>query len=257
MERATNDRLKVHRRSLRLAGQDYTILSPRPSETARFATNFFHDTWHVISDREGAQLLARLCWAMAFQRRPRTVVLLDAEFLVPNPFDADPSSAIVIVNNDLGPFGLDALKDLKGQLPLRAPSAGTVVLQTRGLDLALAEGNAFRDRDEQVGWRDEHQKRRWIDGSRGVWVLAAPPPVLRAWGVELSDLGDWSHEGTSWSHLDYPEKAGEVQVLDQFASRVTAAVATRKRLFPDGGTQRLPEEDRAQIWAEVAKDGGG
>ena len=210
----------------------------------------------MISDREGAQLLGRLCWAMAFQRRERTIVLLHSDFLVPNPFDADPSSPILIANNDLGPFGPDALKDLKGQLPLRAPSEGTVVLQTRGLDLALADRAAFRDRDEQAGWRDEHQKRRWIDGSRGVWVLAAPPPVLRIWGVELSGLGDWSHEGSSSSELD-SERMGEVQVLDQFAARVSAAVATRARLFPDSGTQRLPEEDRAQIWAEVGQEGGG
>ena len=251
MERATKDRLKVHRRSLRLAGHDYTILSPRPSETSRFATNLFHETWHVISDRSGAQLLARLCWAMAFQRRERTIVLLDSDHLVPNPFDADPSSAIVIVNNDLGPFGHDALKDLRSKLPFRAASDGTVVLQTRGLDVALEDPRAFHDRDEQAGWRDAHQKRRWVDGSQGIWVLAAPPPVLRVWGVELSDLGEWSYEGTSWAHLDYPAQTGEVLVLDEFERRVSAAVATRERLFPGTEKQRLPEPERSQIWSAV------
>jgi hypothetical protein len=251
MERATKDRLKVHRRSLRLAGLDYTILSPRPSETSRFATNFSHETWHVISDRSGAQLLARLCWAMAFQRRERTIVLLDSDLLVPNPFDADPSSAIVIVNNDLGPFGHDVLKDLRSKLPLRAASDGTVVLQTRGLDVALEDTRAFHDRDDQAGWRDGHQKRRWIDGSQGIWVLAAPPPVLRVWGVELSDLGDWSSKGTGWAELDYPAKTGEVQVLDEFERRVSSAVATRAQLFPGTEKQRLPEPERSQIWAAI------
>lgn len=253
MEQRPKDRLKVHRRSLRLAGRDYTILSPRPSEKARFATNYFHDTWHVISDRAGAHLLARLCWAMSFQRRERTIVLVDSDLLVPNPFDADPPSAIVIVNNDLGPFDHETAKDLHARLPVRTASEGTVVLQTRGLDVALEDTTAFGQRDEQRPWRDEHHERRWIDGSRGVYVLAAPAPVLRLWGVGLSDLGAWTYRGTSWSYLDFPSRTGEIQVLDDLEGRVDAAVAIRNRLFPETGNQRLAEPERSAIWAEMEK----
>ena len=116
-----------------LDGRACTVLTPRPSQPERFATNAFHGTWHVLTDPAGAQLLARLMWAMAFQRKPRTILLVDSPLLVTNPFDADPSSPILIVNSDLGGptrTGLDALEAL---LPLRAPSEGTVKLRIDGL----------------------------------------------------------------------------------------------------------------------------
>ena len=49
METSPAPRLKVHRRSVWLDRLEYTILSPRPTEEARFATNYFHETWHVIT----------------------------------------------------------------------------------------------------------------------------------------------------------------------------------------------------------------
>ena len=88
---SNRQRLKTHSRTLDLDGLSYTILSPRPAAEARFATNRYHETWHVITDISGAQLLARLCWAMAFQRHARTITVIDQSFLLPNPFDADPS----------------------------------------------------------------------------------------------------------------------------------------------------------------------
>jgi hypothetical protein len=245
----TTERLKVHRRSLRLDGLEYTILSPRPSVDVRFATNRFHDTWHVVSDVAGARLLARICWAMAFQQRERTIVLIDVPLLVPNPFDADPSTPILISNNDLGPLGRDAVSALRATLPLATPSMGTVVLQTRGLDAALDDPDAFHRRDDQSSWRDQHQQRRWIDGSDGLVVMAAPPPVLRQWGVEFSNLGQPMYNGMDWSYLDYPDKSGEVHVIDDFASHVEAAVALRSRLFPDQGETLLTQEERIRVWS--------
>jgi hypothetical protein len=253
MERDSKERLKVHRRSARLAGLDHTILSPRPSETVRFATNLFHDTWHVISDREGAHLLARLSWAMAFQKRERTVLVIDANLLVPNPFDGDPSSPIVIVNNDLGPFGREAVSDLRAKLPWQSPSLGTVVLQTRGLDLALADTKGFNDRDDQAVWRDEHQKRRWIDGSGGLWIFAAPSPVLRRWGVDLAGLGEWSPDGEDWSYLDYPDKTGEVQVFNEFETKVSSVLETRARMFPGKADICLTDLERPLIWEALQR----
>ena len=189
METRAAPRLKVHRRSVRMDRLEYTVLSPRPTEEARFATNSFHQTWHVITSEEGVALLARLCWAMAFQRRERTIVLLDSPLIVPSPFDADESSPIVVVNNDLGGLSRAAVEDLRMQLPLSAASDGTVVLQTRGLDQALENPTEFRDRNREAQLQDEHQQRRWIDGSNGLVIIAAPPPVLRTWGVDLSGLG--------------------------------------------------------------------
>jgi hypothetical protein len=76
---------------------------------------------------------------------------------------------------------------------------------------------------------------------------------LRSWGVELSDLGEWTYEGASWSYLNYPAKTGEVQVLDEFKLRVEATVAARGRLFPDSENRRLAEQDKGQVWAEVGR----
>ena len=245
-------RLKVHRRSVRLDRLEYTVLSPRPTEEARFATNDSHQAWHVITNESGAALLARLCWAMAFQRRERTIVLLDSPLIVPTPFDADQSSPIVVVNDELGGFSAAAVEDLQAQLPLLGASDGTVVLQTRGLDQALENPTEFRDRNQEAQLRKGHQKRRWIDGSNGLVVIAAPAPVLRTWGVELSGLQSSSRERVIGEYLEDPAKVGEVQMLHDFDAMLATAQAARARAFPDAADRRLTEVERSQLWAELS-----
>lgn len=126
--------LIVHRRSVRLDAQTWTALSFRPAETVRFATNYFHETWHILGGLETAHLLGRVCWAMAFQRVERTMFVIERTHLVPNPFDADPSSTIVIVNSDLGTPNHQARIALKRHLPWGRPSEGRVTLRTHGLN---------------------------------------------------------------------------------------------------------------------------
>ena len=203
------ERLKVHRRTLRLDGAAYTALSPRPDAAATFATSRHDGTWRIQADADGAHLLARLCWAMAYQRHPRTVTVIDPSHLIP---EAGPAGSIVIANRDLGEFGPGPAAALGAQLPFETPSGGTVVLQTRGLDLALADPAAFGQRDEQAGtdpvpWRD------WVVGSDGLVVLAAPPAVLRAWGV-------------AWSVLAPGQADGVVQVVDAFPDPGPAPTAS-------------------------------
>ena len=243
------ERLKVHRRTLVLDRLDYTVLSPRPDIAQRFATNLFHDTWHVITSEAGGRFLGRILWAMAFQRRPRTIFVVDVPFIDPNPFDADPSSPIVIVNNDLGPLGRDAAGALIKLLPLRRPSEGTVTLQTRGLDRAMDDIKGFRKREREA-WPSDHQQRRWIDGENEVVVLAGPPPVLREWAVDVSSLGQFWYEGQSSEFLDYSgSRSGEVQILEAFSEKVQSAISERRRLFPAAGNSKLPEVDRRRIWS--------
>jgi len=183
-------------------------------------------------------------------------MVIDVPLVVPNPFDADPSTPIAIVNSDLGPFSKGAIEALRTALPFRMASAGTVVLQTRGLDVALDDPEAFAQQDDQAQWQT-HRKRRWFDGSAGLLVLSAPSAVLKTWGVDVSELGTRSHEGSSWSYLDYPKKEGEVQVLDSFSHLVERAISARDLLFPGRERQRLPEEDRRQIWSVLATNGDG
>ena len=82
--------LKMHLREVRVGSYTYRVVSLRASTTTRFSTNYFHQTWHLLTDGEGAALLARLFWGLAFQRMPGTLLLIEAEHLVPTPFEADP-----------------------------------------------------------------------------------------------------------------------------------------------------------------------
>ena len=250
---ASGARTKVHRRAVVLDGTQYTVLTPRPGTTERFATNRYHGTWHILSDVGGARLLGRLMWAMAFQRHADTILLLDGPLLVENPFDADPSSPIVIVNTALGVLRQGAVGALQAQLPLRGSPDGTVVLQTPGLDLALTDD--ARGKGQQAWWRARADRRRiLIDRSRRTLVLAAPPSVLRSWGLELSYLGDSSYRGMDYAELDWPSSEGEVQIFDDFERRVVRARAARSRLFPGRAHQELSDDERAAVWRLTASE---
>ena len=123
-----------------------------------------------------------------------------------------------------------------------------MVLQTRGLDLALDDRSAFAQNPDQEQWRDPHRKQRWIEGSDGLVILAAPGPVLKTWGVELSQLGDSMYEGSNHTELDYPKNDGEVQVLDGFDDHVERAVTLRDQLFPNAANRQLAEEEKQVMW---------
>jgi hypothetical protein len=55
------------------------------------------------------------------------VVVIGPSLLAPNPFDADPSSPIVILNSILGPLKPAAVDDLQ-----RVQSVSNIRLATRG-----------------------------------------------------------------------------------------------------------------------------
>jgi hypothetical protein len=243
------ERLKVHRRAVVLDGQTHTVLSPRPGGSYSFATNYFHETWHIVTDAPGARLLGRLFWAMAFQRRERTLMVIDQSCIVPNPFDADPSSPIVILNNDLGPLGRSAADDLRAALPFKTPSDGTVVLQTRGLDAALADTEAFQQRETSAGGRwNDHQRRSWINWLNGLVVVAAPAPVLRQWGVGVSRTGEQFYNGSNEEMLEWPRGRGEIQVLEKFHARLESAQAKREELFPGRAHEGLSDDEHRLLW---------
>jgi hypothetical protein len=254
------DALKLHRRALVLDGGGFTVLTPRPSQPERFATNSFHGTWHALTDPAGARLLARLMWAMAFQRRPHTLVLLDTPLRVNNPFDADPSSPIVIINSDLGGPSRAGLDALEAMLPLRTPSEGTVKLRIDGLARALRDVD---DEDWQTQRRRElarppHQKRSWIDRVQNVLVFAAAAPELGKWAQEVFRIGAWveNHPEASGSDAEFPGHVGEVQVFVDFAERVERAQALRRELYPGRDHAELLDTERRTIWAALSPPPG-
>jgi hypothetical protein len=244
-----SSRMKVNRTAASLDGRDATVLRLRAGVSERFATNYFHGTWHILSDPAGGRLLGRLCWALSYQRRPDTIVVLHEPELVSNPFDADPSNTIVISNSTLGPFNAAMAGALQAVLRRRRLSDGTVVLQTPGLAAAPADPHAFRQLDEQAYWASrERRSRTWIDRVKGCVVLAAPPPVLRAWGLSLGQLGERFWRRSDHAELNWPASTGEVQVFPDFADRVDRAATARASLYPRRIHEELTAVEREVVW---------
>lgn len=217
-------KLKLHRRGLELDGERFTVLGVRPTTTERFATTEYHDTWHILCEVDGAELLARLAWAMAFQSRQHTMVLVDLSVIAADPFDASPSSPILIVNTDLGTPKPTSIESLRAQLPLTGESEGSVRLMTAGFDRALADPERFwtQERADDPAFK-AHQNARWLESVNGVIVLAAAAPVLRQWAVRVADITSRGPLEAGWTPSDETKWTGEVQVLAQLAP-VTPAV---------------------------------
>ncbi|TDQ05272.1 hypothetical protein [Labedaea rhizosphaerae] len=245
---ATRDvgpRVKLHRRVLRLDGVDHTVLTLRPGTQARFATNYEHETWHVLTDSHGGRLLGRLLWGLAYQRVPNTLVLIDRPFLDPNPFDAEPSDPVVLAPGPLTPLTAQAARQLRRMLPLRGNPDGTVRLQTPGLDKEIAAVRRWR---EHVSPTARWHYRDPVEpfGTRcarlgGVVLFSAPPVILREWAREVYELADWYHGGQSASEGMWP--GGEVQLWGQYHRMVSAARTARRDLLTGPAPELdLPED---------------
>jgi hypothetical protein len=187
--------LKVHLRRLDLAGTTYHVITLRPSTRARFSTNFYHCTWHVVSDAAGARLLARLLWGLSYQRQPNTLVLIDAPHLVPTPFDGRRSEPAVFLPAGLTPVREDDLRTLKSRLGRLGPPDQTIRWQTFGLDRELAHRSASEEPSElgreiealhRPGSREELHERMSHLG--GFVCYSAPPAVLRAQALVIHGM---------------------------------------------------------------------
>ena len=226
--------MKLHLRVRRCGGQNLRILTLRPGTGVAFATNRYHDTWHILSDFRGATLLAHLLWSLSYQRRPGTVVVLDAPFLRPNPFDADRSDPVVLVPEaltHLGSAGLRALRRWRGRM---GPPDGTVRLHSQGLllDPAFPPWHARPDAET-------------IERRSGWLVLRAGPVDLRCLAQAALRLPRWVHDGSAYT--DFADQDGEIQVFDDFHSRVSEAIRARSRAaLPPRG--RLLPDPRMEVW---------
>lgn len=232
--RDTGDRLKLHRREMRLDGRDFVVVSPRPGTEVRFSTNYFHDTWHILSDLHGARFLGRLLWGLAYQRRPGTVVVIDQSFIDPSPFDAEPAYPIVLVPVHLAHLTSDALKQLKHRIPMRDKPTGTVRWQTPG----LAGGEAPN--------RRRHEGVAQFYLSHGMLVFGATSNVLRSWAVDAHRMGDSYYYGMDYTYLEDTAWAdqGEVQIFTDYHRRVSAAKVARAELRTELGA----EPDQEMVW---------
>ncbi|WP_282784315.1 TfoX/Sxy family DNA transformation protein [Nocardia sp. CC201C] len=247
--RSVSDGLKLHRHQVRSPGHVHTVITPRPGTHARFSTNRFHDTWHVLSDEHGARLLARLLWGLSYQARPRTVVLIDRPFLCPNPFDADPADPIVLVPGWCTPFDDHTARWLKSRLPLSNPD-GTVRWHTFGLDRTLEP--AARD-----AWWDRYRRRkdRGIVSRRSGLLVLAPrtPDEARAWALHAAGLDTANGYGSDYAYLGPWDHGydGEIQIFRRFRPMVHVANQARAQVLSRANAPTDPESLRVAVWREA------
>ena len=248
------DRLKLHRRRLRLDGREYTLVTLRPGTDVRFSTNYFHETWHVLSDWHGARLLGRLLWGLAYQRNPGTLVLIDRPFLDPNPFDAEPADPIALVPAPLTHLSTQAARELRRRLPLSGTVDGSVRWHTHGLDTAAATSRA--EQDQPVGhWRPSPIKPRGfqqrVDRVGGLVSLTAAPAMLRQWATDVFTLGDWARDGMDYTSVAWPD--GEVQVFRDYRQRVAAARVARGEILAELPSAPATDSLNPLIWDRGAE----
>ncbi|WP_051814227.1 hypothetical protein [Kitasatospora sp. MBT63] len=245
--------MKLHRRVLRLDGREYTVLGLRPGTTARFATNRYHGTWHLLSDRAGAQLLARLLWGLSYERHPGTLVVIDRPFLDPTPFEGEASDPVVLVPRGLTPLADGAARALRRALPLAPPPAGTVRWRTHGLDLALADPGGWDER-VRAQFRREGDDGSTVLRRGGLVTVSASPRALREWAVDAARLGDRGPYEMDYTFLgEGCDAPGEVQTFRRYRSMVSSAVVAHREILAEDTGRDLPQSVRERIWHRSAE----
>ena len=189
-----DDRMKLHRHIVPCGGRSYTVITLRPGTTARFSGNYYHDTWHILSDLHGARVLSRLLWGLAYQRVPGTLVLIDRPQLDTEPFSGVSADPIALVPSELTSLPERAAREIRTRLPLTRP-AGTVRWQTSGLDAAVAELAERPTPDFDAPWKDWLNRNRPSDSHiarvGGLVVFAGLPYMLKRWAVSVAKLGKY------------------------------------------------------------------
>ena len=246
--------LKVHLREIRVASYTYRVVTLRAATSARFSTNYFHDTWHILSDGEGARVLSRLLWGLAFQRLPGTVVLIDTAHLLPTPFEADPPHQILLIPPELTAFDPARLRSLRKQLRKASPCR-TIRWHTFGLPLALAKERHASTWFYAERRHDETLER--VSQVAGFLCLTLPRAQLceEACSVaRLSNVRDTSYVPLAYGrnpHSWQPE--GEVQVFRHFRTMVSTARVARAHLVT-ANSRIATQEQRTAVIDRAERD---
>ncbi len=249
-------RLKMHLRLVSVGAYPYHLVMLRPGTRAGFSTNFFHQTWHLVTDQPGARLLARLLWGLSYQRQPGTLLLVHGDHLLRTPFEAERSDPFLLAPASLTPLDPERLRALKNRLARLGPPARTIRWQTFGLDAALrargdgrspveAEGDRLGRPGGKQLWRQERMRRLG-----GFIVYSAPPAVLRLQALRVHGMR--FPEGEGPAAMDYHFLAeqssrdswadGEVQIFADYRERVASAVQARRELVANPKVPVLSEE---------------
>lgn len=225
-------RMKVHLRQVPIRGTRYRIVTLRPGMDVRFSTNFYHGTWHIISDGFGSEVLGRLMWGLAFQKLPNTLVVIAPPHLQPSPFDGAPSWPVVLTVQENCPLRARDMRELKARLD-HLPESQTIRWQTHGLaryeappvwKMGYSRREPFDDETLLSGgvicYRAKRELMKWQAS-----VVAKMRPST---DVELANRGQAETRDHYFITWDYGP-SGEVQLFDDYRHKVKAAVAARAR----------------------------
>ncbi len=237
------DALKLHLRVVDVGDYLYRVLTLRPQMGVRYSTNFFHETWHILTDEAGAKVLGRVFWGLSYQKAEGTLVVIDAPHLVTTPFDGDPADRIVIA-----PLGTSTetkrLRALRAALARKPKSDGTVRFQTWGLPRE-ADRSWVESRHDYKLIEDLYDDER-MDRRAGMVCYTAPPEILRAHGAAIYRIPPdrWgAYHYLDWGRALQHHANGEVQVFTNFADRVSAAKVVRREVLGDGAKSLIADQE--------------
>ena len=258
--------LKVHLRVLDVLGTTLRVVTLRPQTATRFSTNYFHDTWHILSDAGGAALFGRLLWGLAFQRLPGTLLLIDRPHLVPTPFDGDPPDPILVLPEGLTRFDPDVLRALALRLRRDPGPPTTIRWHTFGMPGAAIE-RADERRSRGFYARSRRERRALEDRERmsrtaGFVCYTAPPEVLRDHGLGIHAMHEAGY-GAGYYPLAELDRGhtwgydGEFQLIPGFSDRVSAAITARREILGTaGGAADRPIVDELERCEVHGRQGG-
>jgi hypothetical protein len=253
--RFIGDGMKLHLHIVRVGGKLLRVLTLRPEMDAAFSVNYFHDTWHFISDKAGAQLLAHLLWGLSFQKAERTVLAIYGPQIRPTPFEAEPSPPLLLVPSHLTFLDHQAFRSLKAMLPhLRNHSLRSQTVRWHSFGLELAHQEEDRAVEPGMRWSDTEStlwKKEHMTDCGGFICYTAPPSVLRVQALCLLTMHPWGPIQSDYQYLadqrtrKFSWMEGEVQIFADYRQQLSDATVARREVTEEEGIAT-----RERIWQQ-------
>ena len=229
-ELVDRDRMKFHVRDVRVGARLFRVISPRPGLSIRVATNYFHNTWHIVCDGNGWRLMSRVFASLSIEKVPNTLFWIGPELMDPAPFDQEPSWPVIIVPSTVTHVGKDDIKQLVTKLS-RYPHPGRTI-----------RWSAPKVDPDVPIWDTEYLKKpRYVhtDLEGGAVTIRAEASALRELSRHICpDLG--ASIKTTHSYIDdaqgmrwvsHWQMDGEVQYYRHFGMMSRESAGLRKQIL--------------------------
>lgn len=226
------------------------------------STNWFHETWHIVTSPDRVRALRTLLWALATDRHPDTAIVLAGSALARTPFDAAPSKPVVLACADRAHLSADDVRRLLDAV--RSTSSDATVKLARS---SLAR--ACERRDDllrTLRWSSDDEDLK-VTERGGAILFAGTSAILRRAALTLSILekplgprdSDQEFLGPGWP------PPGEVQVFGDYRRMLQDALAARRAVLgdragvgpgpaPRARNANLPLFASPQLWSEIISE---